>query len=145
MNKLLSNPFEKIRVAIQGDGENETQDSLFLNLHPKLYRYIFFTFILSYLITQIIAPNIFLQIYLILVVITVPGQAIMRIRVIDFKNSILNLFFSIILSLIAIMFIFLIIAFSKPISSRRFGYSCCFSLIYSRPYFYSLPLFVAGY
>ena len=112
MNKFLANPFEKIRIALQGDGENETQDSLFLNLHPKVYRYIFYIFIVSYLITQFIAPNIFLQIYLVLLVISVPGQAIMRIRVIDFKNSILNLFFSLILSLIAIMFVFLIVAFS---------------------------------
>lgn len=123
MNKKFSNPIEKIRIALQGDGEFETQDSLFLNLHPKVYKYIFSLFILSYVITQFIAPNIFLQIYLVLLVITVPGQAIMRLRVIDFKNSILNLFFSIILSIIVIMFIFLVSAFSLNIIGIQKAYS----------------------
>lgn len=123
MNKLFSNPFEKFRAALHGDGASEIQDSLFLNLHPKVYRYTFYIFILSYLITQLIAPNIFLQIFLVLLVITVPGQAIMRVRVIDFKDSILNLFFSIILSLISIMFIFLIVAFSLNIIGIQKAYS----------------------
>ena len=123
MNKLLTSPFEKIRIALQGDGETETQNSLFLNLHPKAYRYIFYIFILSYLITQFIATNIFLQIYLVAAVVTLPGQAIMRLRVIDFKNSILNLFFSIILSLIAIMFTFLILTFVLNIVGIQRAYS----------------------
>ena len=110
MKNLFGSLSQNIKKALQGDGDQEIQDSFFLNFHPKVYRWIFYVFILSYLTTQFFLPNILLQIYLIVVITIVPGQAIMRLRVIDFKNSILNLFFSVILSLITIMIVFLITA-----------------------------------
>jgi len=123
MNRVFDSSLRKIRIALQGDGDSETQESIFLNLHPKAYRYIFYAFILSLLITQFVAPNIFLQIYLIVIIAIVPGQAIMRLRVIDFKNSILNLFFSLILSLITIMIVFLITALVLNILGIENAYS----------------------
>jgi len=123
MKNLFGSLSQNIKKALQGDGDQEIQDSFLLNFHPKVYRWIFYVFILSYLTTQFFLPNILLQIYLIAVITIVPGQAIMRIRVIDFKNSVLNLFFSIMLSLITIMFLFLIVAFSLNIVGIQKAFS----------------------
>jgi len=113
---------------IRGDGSSEIQESAFLNLDPKYYLGIYLAFFGSFLTTQFVAHNFVLQAFLLLVLINVPGQAIMKLRVIQLKEPFLNLFMGILLSLITLMGLFFlatvllpIIGISRPLNAPIVG------------------------
>jgi len=100
---------------IRGDGSSEIQESSFLNLAPKYYLWIYLAFFGSFLTTQFLVHNFVLQAFLVFVLINVPGQAIMKFRVIQLQEPFLNFFMGILLSLITIMGLFFLVTVILPI------------------------------
>ena len=100
---------------IRGDGSSEVQRSAFLNLAPKYYLWIYLAFLGSYLTSQFVIHNFILQAFLLAVMVNVPGQAIMKFRVIQLKEPFLNFFLGIVLSLISIMGFFFLITVILPV------------------------------
>ena len=100
---------------IRGDGSSEIQESSFLNLAPKYYLWIYLAFFGSFLTTQFLVHNFVLQAFLILVLVNVPGQAIMKFRVIQLQEPFLNFFMGILLSLITLMGFFFLVTVILPI------------------------------
>ena len=100
---------------IRGDGSSEIQESSFLNLAPKYYLGIYLAFFGSFITTQFVVHNFVLQAFVILVLVNVPGQAIMKFRVIQLKEPFLNFFMGIILSLITLMGFFFLVTVILPI------------------------------
>jgi len=100
---------------IRGDGSSEIQESSFLNLAPKYYLGIYLAFFGAFLTTQFVVHNFVLQAFLIFVLINVPGQAIMKFRVIQLQEPFLNFFMGILLSLITLMGFFFLVTVILPI------------------------------
>jgi len=92
-----------------GDGRSQRKSKNLFNLDPVHYLYISLGFTSSYLFLQFISTNLVLQIFLVLAIITLPGMAIMQFRVIDFETTLLNFFFSILLSIVSVMFLFFLL------------------------------------
>ena len=129
---MKTNRFARIRNSaiknIRGDGDSEIQESAFLKLAPKYYLWIYLVFSGSYLITQFVVRNFMLQAILIFILINIPGQAIMKFRVIQLKEPFLNFFLGIVLSLMTTMgFFFLVtvllptIGISRPLNAPNVG------------------------
>jgi len=115
----MSNNFttanEFLKSSLKGDGNNELQNSPVLNLPRRYYGFIYFAFAFAYIMNQLGTSNIFLQVISIVILANAPGQAILQLRVIDFSSQLLNYFFGLILSLIALMFVFATLVLLLPV------------------------------
>ena len=113
----MSNNFKSssfLRANLRGDGGDQNQSSLFLNLPKKTYAILYILFTICALETQFGPANFIFQAYLVVALVTIPGHAILQARVLDFGNQLLNFFFGVILSLISLMLIFVVIDLFFP-------------------------------
>jgi hypothetical protein len=86
-----------------GDGKLQNKATDRSELSPKQYSLISVLFTLSYAYINLIQENVIMQVFVIIVISLFPGFVIMKIRIIDFRNTVLNLFFAILLSIITLM------------------------------------------
>jgi hypothetical protein len=106
-----------------GDGKLQNKATDRSELSPKQYSLISVLFTLSYAYINLVQENVILQVFVILVVSIFPGFVIMKIRVIDFRNTVLNLFFAILLSIFALMFGFFLLGESLSILGIQENFS----------------------
>jgi uncharacterized membrane protein len=99
-----------LQSNLAGDGKSQKTGNNFLRLTPKHYLLISLFFSLAYLFVHLIASNLLLQIYIVVIIMVLPGTAIAKKRVISFQSGILSFFFSILLSLVSVMFLFFLIS-----------------------------------
>jgi len=114
----MSNSFKTssfLRENLRGDGGGQTQSSLFLNLPKQTYVILYVLFTICALETHFGPANFLFQAFLVVALVTIPGHAILQVRVLDFGNQLLNFFFGVILSLISLMLIFVVIDLILPV------------------------------
>ena len=114
----MSNSFKTssfLRENLRGDGGDQTQSSLFLNLPKQTYLILYILFTICALETHFGPANFLFQAFLVVALVTIPGHAILQVRVLDFGNQLLNFFFGVILSLISLMLIFVVIDLILPV------------------------------